>query len=131
VPALAKRLPSLRMVIDHLAKPPIREHRTDDWLPHFKAAAAFPNVYCKLSGLVTEADWRRWTVSDLKPYVQTALELFGPQRCLFGSDWPVCELAATYEQVYHALVEALGPVSGAERDLIFGGTAASFYGLSL
>jgi len=131
VPALAGRLPALRMVIDHLAKPRIRERRTDDWLPHFKAAAACPNVYCKLSGLVTEADWRAWAVADLRPYVRTALDLFGPGRCLFGSDWPVCTLAATYGQVYHALVEALGPVSAAERDLIFGGTAARFYGLSL
>ena len=68
------------MVIDHLAKPRIKEHRTDDWLPHFRAAAAFPNVSCKLSGMVTEADWRAWTVDDLKPYVRAALELFGPGR---------------------------------------------------
>jgi L-fuconolactonase len=131
VPALAGRLPALRMVIDHLAKPRIRERRTDDWLPHFKATAAFPNVYCKLSGLVTEADRRAWTVADLQPYVRAALDLFGPGRCLFGSDWPVCTLAATYGQVYHALAEALGPVSAAEHDLIFGGTAARFYGLSV
>ena len=79
VPLLARRFPELRMVIDHLAKPCIKDHNTDDWLPHFKAAAGFPNVYCKLSGMVTEADWQRWTVADLRPYVQTALECFGPR----------------------------------------------------
>jgi L-fuconolactonase len=129
VPALARRLPNLRMVIDHLAKPRVRDRATDDWLPHFRAAAAFPNVFCKLSGLVTEADWRHWTVADLRPYVQTALECFGPQRCLYGSDWPVCELAAPYERVHHALREAVSPLSAAERDLIFGATARQFYRL--
>jgi L-fuconolactonase len=130
VPALARQLPALPMVIDHLAKPRIREHVTDDWLPHLRAAAAFPNVYCKLSGMVTEAEWKRWTVDDLKPYVSAALEWFGPERCMFGSDWPVCELAGTYEQVYQALVEALGPISVSERAMIFGGTAARFYELA-
>lgn len=130
VPALARYLPDLPMVIDHLAKPRIKEHRTDDWLPHFRAAAAFPNVSCKLSGMITEADWRAWTVNDLKPYVRAALELFGPGRLMFGSDWPVCELAGSYERVYHALVEALGPLGESERDAIFGGTAARFYRLS-
>jgi L-fuconolactonase len=129
--ALARQFPSLPMVIDHLAKPHIKEGRTDDWLPQFRAAAAFPNVCCKLSGVVTEADWRGWSVRDLKPYVQTALELFGPERCLFGSDWPVCELAATYEQVHAALVEALGPLSESERTAIFGGAARRFYRLPL
>jgi L-fuconolactonase len=128
---LAKELPELPMVLDHLAKPHIKDRRTDDWLPHFRAAAAFPNVCCKLSGMITEADWRSWTVADLKPYVQTALDLFGPDRCMFGSDWPVCELAGTYEQVYHALCGALGPVSDAARAQIFGETARRFYRLSI
>jgi L-fuconolactonase len=128
---LARRLPALPLVIDHLAKPRIKEHALDDWLPHLKAAAAFPNVYCKLSGLITEADWQRWTVADLKPYVQAALDLFGPRRCLFGSDWPVCELAGTYPQVIAALREALGPLSASESARIFGETAAEFYRLTL
>ncbi len=126
---VARDFPDLPLVIDHLAKPRIKEGRTDDWLPHLRAAAAFPNVYCKLSGLVTEADWQRWTPSDLRPYVQAALECFGPGRCMFGSDWPVCELAATYERVHAALVEALGPLSEAERAAIFGDTARRFYRL--
>ena len=129
VPALAAHLPELPMVIDHLSKPHIKDHRTDDWLPNFKAAAKFPNVYCKLSGMITEADWQRWTAGDLRPYVQSALELFGPERLMFGSDWPVCELAGSYQQVFDALNEALGPLSEHERQAIFGGTATCFYGL--
>jgi L-fuconolactonase len=128
---LAKRLPGLPMVIDHLSKPRIKARSMDDWRPHLKSAAAFPNVYCKLSGMVTEADWTHWTAADLKPYVQTALDLFGPNRCMFGSDWPVCELAGSYARVFHALEEALGPIGAAERDAIFGGTAAKFYQLAL
>src|SRR5262249_40116470 len=117
---LARELPGLPVVIDHLAKPRIKEGRTDDWLPHLRAAAAFPNAYCKLPGRGTEADGRRGTAAGLRPYVQAALECFGPGRCMFGSDWPVCELAATYEQVHAALVEALGPLSASERAAIFG-----------
>lgn len=128
---LAQRLPSLRMVIDHLSKPQIKGRRTDDWLPQLQAAARFPNVYCKLSGMITEADWRRWTAEDLKPYVQATLDCFGPQRCMFGSDWPVCELAGSYQAVHQALLDALGPISANEREQIFGNTAAEFYRLSL
>jgi L-fuconolactonase len=126
---LAKKLPDLPMVIDHLAKPRIKEHRTDGWIDHLKAAAKFPNVYCKLSGMVTEADWKGWTPKDLTPYVQAALEAFGPDRLMYGSDWPVCLLAAPYPSVVAALREALGPISDAERAKIFGGTAEKFYGL--
>jgi L-fuconolactonase len=84
-----------------------------------------------LSGMVTEADWGNWEPSDLKPYVEAALEAFGPERLMFGSDWPVCELAATYEQVHSALVEVLGPLSDSENARIFGETAAQFYNLQL
>jgi L-fuconolactonase len=126
---LARQLPELPMVIDHLAKPAIRAGRRDDWLPHLVEAAKHPNIYCKLSGMITEADHEHWTVDDLRPYVQTALELFGPRRCMFGSDWPVCELAGSYERVYHALVDAVGPISRSERAEIFGGTATRFYSL--
>jgi L-fuconolactonase len=128
---LAERLPNLPMVIDHLAKPQIKRRQFDDWLVDFRAAAKHPNLHCKLSGMVTEADWKAWQPADLKPYVQAALDLFGPDRLMFGSDWPVCELAASYDRVYYALVEALGPVSDAERRAIFGGTAARYYKLPL
>jgi L-fuconolactonase len=128
---LAGRFPGLPLVIDHLAKPRIKDRSMEDWKKDFVAAARHPNVYCKLSGMVTEAEWRSWTPADLKPYVQTALEAFGPERLMFGTDWPVCLLAARYDQVVDALRDALGPISTAERDRIWGGTAARFYSLQL
>lgn len=126
---LARRLPHLRMVIDHLAKPEIKGGKMEPWLTQFKAAARFPNVYCKLSGMVTEADWENWKPAELKPYVDVALDQFGPDRCMFGSDWPVCILAGSYEAVYNALTECIGALSASEKDRILGGTAAEFYGL--
>ncbi|MEK6248547.1 MAG: amidohydrolase family protein, partial [Planctomycetales bacterium] len=119
---LGRQLPNLPMVIDHIAKPEIKNQRTDNWVEHFKAAASCSNIYCKLSGMVTEADWDHWQAADLKPYVETALESFGPDRLMFGSDWPVCELAGSYHQVFNALVDAIGPISDSERDKIFGQT---------
>ena len=129
VPKLARSLPNLPMVIDHLAKPRIEVQSLDDWLPDFRAAAQFPNVTCKLSGMITEANWHTWGVGDLIPYVQAALDFFGPDRLMFGSDWPVCEVSGRYERVKEALEEALGPIGESEKDAIFGGTAARFYGL--
>ena len=132
---LGRELPHLPMVIDHLSKPKIKEgagwkeDTVVGWQDNLRTAASYPNIYCKLSGMITEADWQRWQPADLKPYVETALECFGAERCMFGSDWPVCELAGSYQQVYDALVDALGPISDSERDAIFGGTAIQFYGL--
>lgn len=128
---LGQQLPDLPMVIDHLSKPKIKAGLVDGWEQDLRAAAKFPNMHCKLSGMVTEADWENWKPADLKPYVEIALEAFGPERCMYGSDWPVLELAATYEQVYEALVEVLGPISDTEREQIFGGTAQRFYGLDV
>lgn len=127
---LGKALPELPMVIDHLAKPEIKAGRIDDWREDLKAAAKFPNIYCKLSGMVTEANWSEWKPADLKPYVEAALEAFGPERCMYGSDWPVCELAATYEQVFSSLKEVVTSLSANESAMVFGGTAEKFYGLS-
>ena len=131
IPTLARAMPDLPMVIDHLAKPRIKHHSQEDWLPGFREASTYPNVYCKLSGMVTEADWNNWKSDDLRPYVHHAMDFFGPDRLMFGSDWPVCELAATYEEVHEALVDAIGPISKTERHAIFGGTAARFYGIEL
>jgi L-fuconolactonase len=128
---LGQELPELPMVIDHLSKPKIKDHITAGWIDELKAAAKFPNMYCKLSGMVTEADWNQWKPADLKPYVEAALEAFGPERCMYGSDWPVCELAGTYEQVYNALIAVLGPISDSERAQILGGTAKKFYSLNV
>ena len=127
---LGRELPNLPMVIDHLSKPKIKDGVVDGWREDLRAAAKHPNIFCKLSGLVTEADWQTWTPSDLKPYVETALECFGPERCMYGSDWPVCELAGSYQRVFDALVEVLGPISDTEREAIFSGTATKFYRLA-
>jgi L-fuconolactonase len=101
----------------------------EGWREDFEAAARHPNVYCKLSGMATEADWEAWAPSDFAPYVRVALEAFGPGRLMFGSDWPVSTLCASYEHVVSALRHSLGPISTDEREQIFGGTAERFYGL--
>lgn len=126
---VGKRFPNLRLVIDHLAKPHIKQGATEGWEEHFVAAAKCENIYCKLSGMVTEADWQHWKPADLRPYVETALDAFGPDRCMFGSDWPVCELAASYSEVFDALVECIGGVSESERAKILGLNAMDFYRL--
>lgn len=127
---LAERFPGLTLVLDHLAKPRIKEQKVDDWVANFRAAAKYPNVVCKLSGMITEADWTSWRQDDLKPYVQEALTAFGPDRLLFGSDWPVCELAGSYQQVFDALVESLGELSASEYAAILGGNAERVYNLN-
>lgn len=126
---LGRELPELPMVIDHLARPPVKSGKLDGWAEDIKAAAACDQMYCKLSGLITQADSKNWTVGDLRPYVHTALEAFGPERCMFGSDWPICELAATYQQTYQGIVNTLTELSHDERMQILGKTAARFYNL--
>ena len=127
--SLAQLFPDLPLVLDHLAKPMIKARRLDNWEADFRKAASYPNVYCKLSGMVTEADWGAWKPADLKPYVEVALSAFSPTRCMFGSDWPVCELAGTYGDVCTALREHLEFLSESERAQIFGETASLFYRL--
>jgi L-fuconolactonase len=128
-PTVARALPDLPLVIDHLSKPEIKAKRIDEWRKDLRAAAALPNMHCKLSGMVTEADWGKWRPADLKPYVQEALDAFGPSRLMFGSDWPVCELAGSYTHVFHGLIAALGPISDSDLVQILSGTARRFYGL--
>lgn len=128
---VARLLPDLPLVIDHISKPQIKDGRLDNWTQHIQDAAKFNNVFCKLSGMITEADWQEWKPADLKPYVEVALDAFGAERCMFGSDWPVCELAGSYGQVHDALCEVIGPLSNAEMDRLFGGTAIEFYNLQV
>jgi len=118
-----------RFVVDHMAKPPIKTGEISEWARELKPLAAFPNVSCKLSGLVTEANWSNWRVEDLKPYVETALEYFGADRIMFGSDWPVCLLAATYERVLDAIQKLLAHLNEDERRRIFSDNAVEFYRL--
>ena len=124
---VVEKNPRLRFVIDHVAKPPIKSGQIDQWAAGLKDVAAAGNVWCKLSGLVTEADWANWRVEDLIPYVDKALECFGPERMMFGSDWPVCLLAASYDQVLEAFHTLLADLSEQDRELIFSKNAAAFY----
>jgi L-fuconolactonase len=127
--ALVRDLPTVRFVIDHLAKPPIATGAIEEWAVRLKPLAGAPNVFCKLSGMVTEADWKHWTTRDLAPYASRVLDWFGPERCVFGSDWPVCLLAASYAHVIDACGVAIGDVLSAERERIFGGNAVELYRL--
>jgi L-fuconolactonase len=129
VKTVAEACPQLRLVVDHMAKPPIASGEMAEWADALKEVAAYPNVSCKLSGLVTEADLTSWNVEDLRPFVEQALEFFGPQRMMFGSDWPVCLLAASYAQVLEAFQSLLRELSDEERGMIFGGNATKFYQL--
>jgi L-fuconolactonase len=128
---VAERLPELTLVVDHLAKPRIREGAMEPWAVGLAALAHHPNVACKVSGLVTEADWRAWTPAQLVPYVAHAAKVFGPERLLFGSDWPVCLLAAGYAEVVAAATEALGRagLGPAEREAVLGANARRLYRL--
>ncbi|MGA4838369.1 amidohydrolase family protein [Streptomyces sp. G45] len=125
----AARLPQLTFVLDHLGKPPVASGALEPWASRVRALAALPNTVGKLSGLVTEADWAAWTVADLRPYADVALEAFGPGRLMFGSDWPVCGLAAPYSQVIDTARELTASLSLAERAEVCGGTARGVYGL--
>jgi len=131
VPVLAERVPELRIAIDHLAKPPIKDRGWEPWATLLRRASEAPNVYAKVSGLNTAADLEAWTADDLKPYVDHAFECFGPERLMFGSDWPVAVLAGDYQKVWEATGEVLAGRSEADRAAILGGTANTFYRLGL
>ena len=117
-----------RLVLDHCAKPPIGSDLTD-WARSIRTLAGFDHVACKLSGLVTEADWTTWTPADLMPVAEVVLECFGPDRTMFGSEWPVCLLAATYRDVADAADKITIELSSSERSQVFAGTAREWYGL--
>lgn len=117
--------PDMRFVVDHIAKPLIAAREMEPWAARLAELAKRPNVYCKLSGMVTEADWTGWKPEDLKPYVDRVLELFGKDRVMFGSDWPVCLLAADYGALKGTLESLHGNPEGEIYTKIFGGNAAA------
>jgi L-fuconolactonase len=129
VAMLARDVPDVTIVIDHLAKPPFRREPLDRWAGQMRAAAAQPNVVTKLSGLDTAVDARDWTADELRPAFEVVLEAFGPDRILAGSDWPVSILGGGYARVWAATHELLAPLSAPERDAILGGTAGRVYSL--
>lgn len=126
---LMRQLPEMRLVIDHFAKPDIKGGEFDLWKKHMTELSAYPHLHVKLSGLVTEADWKHWNLRDFQPYIETVLELFGPKRILFGSDWPVCLVAASYEQVLEIVNKYIEKLSMQEQAAIKGLNAIRFYGL--
>ncbi|MBI4326727.1 MAG: amidohydrolase family protein [Chloroflexi bacterium] len=128
---VARKFPDLPLVVDHIAKPRIAARGWDDWADGLAHLARCPNVWCKLSGMITEADWARWQATDLKPYIGHALAVFGPGRVMFGSDWPVCLLAGSYPQVVEAAKVNTAHLTASEQDAIWGGNAARFYRLSM
>jgi L-fuconolactonase len=127
--ATVRRVPELRFVIDHLAKPAVAAGEIEPWAERMAPFADLANVSCKLSGLVTEAEWSSWTRDDLVPYVRRARGWFGDERLLFGSDWPICLLAASYGEVFDAYTYALGPDSSEGRERIIGLNAVRTYRL--
>jgi len=130
VQKLVDTCPDLKLVVDHMAKPPIASGEMEGWRQQLRSVAANKQIHCKLSGLVTEANWTSWETDDLRPYVECALELFGSSRLLFGSDHPVCLLAASYERVLGSFRELLEDLSTDEQERILAGNAAEIYRLN-
>jgi L-fuconolactonase len=126
---LVEKIPEQRFVLDHMAKPEIRAGEIQQWAKQIREIAANPNVYCKASGLVTEADWYKWRDSDFTPYLDVVFESFGPDRIMFGSDWPVCLLAGQYGKVKELLSNYVRDLPVDEQKKISGLNAISFYGL--
>ena len=128
--AAVSQVPEGRFVLDHAGKPPIRSRDMEPWASRVRQLATHGHVTCKLSGLVTEADWQAWRTADLRPFADVVLEAFSSQRVMAGSDWPVCELAADYSQVWETTVALLTGLSATERDDVLGGVATTTYRLA-
>jgi L-fuconolactonase len=128
VPLIAERVPNLRMVIDHIAKPFIAAQALEPWDRDMGVASQLTQVYCKLSGMITEADPKSWTADHLRPYVNHVMQIFGPDRLMFGSDWPVCMLAGTWKEALAAFTQCIGAQPIEVREKLLGETAARFYG---
>ena len=124
-----KAFPEQLFVIDHIAKPLIKEQITDDWAKNIKKMAACKNVFCKISGMATEASWTNWTKENFAVYLDTVAESFGNERIMYGSDWPVCQLAATYEAQFNIVKDYFSSFSKTEQGQFFGTNATRFYQL--
>lgn len=119
--------PAQKFMLDHIAKPPIKSQEFTDWAAFIEALAAFPNVHCKVSGLATEADWKSWKLDDFKEYLLHVFACFGKERVLFGSDWPVCLLAASYADSIAIVADKLEDFNAEEQQAFWGGNAVGFY----
>lgn len=123
--------PKIDFVLDHIAKPDIKNHKMDNWLPKIKTLAQSPNVHCKVSGMVTEASWRSWRQEDFFPYLDVVFEAFGLDRLMFGSDWPVCLVSGSYGEVLGIAKAYMGQYSPADQEQVFYKNAQSFYRLKI
>ncbi|WP_367281458.1 amidohydrolase family protein [Porifericola rhodea] len=124
-------MPECRFVLDHIAKPRIAAGVLTPWDDNMRSLAEYPNVYCKLSGMLTEADWKNWKADDLHAYLDVAMEAFGSDRLMIGSDWPVCRLAASYQEVMGLVEDYIGRLSADEQARILGQNAIDFYQLKV
>jgi L-fuconolactonase len=129
IPTVLERVPELRIIIDHLAKPPLGTERMEQWASELATAAQYPTVYAKLSGLNTMADWETWSAGDIKPAIDRAIDIFGTDRLMFGSDWPFGTLAGDYAKVWMETNRALAGRSESELDRLLGGTALEVYNI--
>jgi len=128
---LVRKLPGQKFVVDHLAKPEIKARKIEPWAAQIRELAASPNVNCKISGMVTEADWKNWMAGDFEEYLDVVFEAFGPDRVMFGSDWPVCLVAASYARVKQLIEAYVERHASDHRAAIFGDNAIAFYGLKM
>ena len=128
---LVEEFPHQPFVLDHIAKPNIKSGEIEEWRQSIRALSKFENVYCKISGMVTEANWTNWKQDDFIPYIDTIIECFGVDRIMFGSDWPVCNVAADYRQVLNIVENYFTSYATTEKEKIFGGNAIRFYNLNL
>lgn len=128
---LVGKFPEQKFVVDHLAKPEIKAKKFEPWTTLIREIAASPNVYCKLSGLVTEANWRSWKPEDLEPYLDVMFDTFGTKRMMFGSDWPVCLVAATYAEAKNIVESYVDRHAPKAKAAIFGEVVKDFYSLEL
>ena len=126
---LVKKFPKQPFVLDHLAKPEIKAGKIKDWERDLRALAEQPHVLCKVSGMVTEADWKAWTPTQLERYIDVALDAFGPQRIILGSDWPVCKVAGEYGKVMGVFKDSIAELPEADQQAVLGGNAARFWKL--
>jgi len=128
---LADRFPAQRFVLDHLAKPHVRSRAIEAWEKDLRELALRPNVWAKVSGLVTEADWNTWTAAALRPYLDVAFDCFGAERLMIGSDWPVCTIAGDYARTMRVVVDYVADRPAHERDAVLGGNAQRFWNLTV
>ncbi|MEO5888973.1 MAG: amidohydrolase family protein [Ferruginibacter sp.] len=126
---LVAAFPGQKFVLDHIAKPVIKEHEIVDWKRDISALAKYQNCHCKISGMVTEADWKNWKKEDFNPYLDTVVNAFGTDRIMFGSDWPVCLVAASYAKMLAVVTDYFSSFTNNEQEKFFGSNAIEFYNL--